>query len=192
MRGDLDKERRYLVPVSRLDRAGQPDVVVHLAVYEWLSMYQEWVTGPALCGYSAQQGPLEAGTVATCQACLEWKPRYERMLAPGYRPEDDDPEVLRRRLGEAENERDRLRAESEDQRKAKQTAAGAADRFRDALCEVLGYPDDNPGDDVLVAKLREHFGKTGPEATAWRDRMAGYEAVRDQISAAAREKGAGE
>ena len=109
MSEDLDKERRHLVPVARLDLTGQPDVV-HLAVYEWLSMFDEWATGPALCGYSTQQGPLPDGTVATCRACLEWKPRYERMLVPGYRPEDDDPEVLRRCLAEAEAAIERVRA----------------------------------------------------------------------------------
>ena len=82
---------------------------------------------------------------------------------------------------------DALIAELEDQRAAKQTAAGAADRFRDVLCEALGYPDDNPGDDVLVAELRARFGKSGPEPTAWRNRLAGYEAIRDQINAVVRE-----
>lgn len=82
---------------------------------------------------------------------------------------------------------DALFVELEDQRAAKQTAAGAADRFRDVLCEALGYSDDNPGDDVLVAELRARFDKSGPEPTAWRNRLAGYEAVRDQINAAFRE-----
>lgn len=80
-----------------------------------------------------------------------------------------------------------LHAELEDQRAARQTAAAAADRFRDVVCEALGHDDDNPGDDTLIAELRTHFGKTGPEPTAWRDRLAGYEAIRDQINAAARE-----
>jgi hypothetical protein len=73
----------------------------------------------------------------------------------------------------------------EDQRKAHRTAAEAADRFRDILCEALGHPDENPGDDTLVNQIRAHFGKTGPEPTTWRDRLTGYEATRDQINAAA-------
>lgn len=80
---------------------------------------------------------------------------------------------------------DHLYADLEDQRAARQTAAGAADRFRDVLCEALGHPDDNPGDDILIAQLRAHFGKTGPEPTNWRDRLVGYEAARDQINTAA-------
>ena len=82
---------------------------------------------------------------------------------------------------------DALYAEVDDERAAKQTAAGAADRFRDVVCEAFGFDDDNPGDDILVAKLRAHFGKTGPEPTNWRNRLAGYEAIRDQINAVARE-----
>jgi hypothetical protein len=84
-------------------------------------------------------------------------------------------------------ELDALYVELEDQHAARQTAAGAADRFRDVLCEALGHDDDNPGDDILVAELRAHFGKTGPEPTNWRDRLAGYEAIRDQINAATRD-----
>lgn len=79
---------------------------------------------------------------------------------------------------------DELYRDREDQRAAKQTAAGAADRFRDVLCEALDL-DENPGDDVLVAGVRAHFGKTGPEPTAWRERLVGYEAIRDQINAEA-------
>lgn len=84
---------------------------------------------------------------------------------------------------------DWLGAEVEDQRAAKRIAAEAADRFRDVVCEALGYPKENPGDDVLVAELRASFGKTGPEPTAWRNRLAGYEAIRDQINAAAHNAG---
>jgi hypothetical protein len=101
---ELDKARRYLRPV----RSYQPGEV-HLAKYEWLPMFDEWATGPGLCGESMRQGPLPEGTEVTCAACLEWKPKYERMLAPGYRPEDDDPEVLRRRLEEAREEARKLR-----------------------------------------------------------------------------------
>lgn len=81
-----------------------------------------------------------------------------------------------------------LRLELDDQRKAYRTASDAADRFRDVVCEVLGHDEENPGDDALVTQLRQHFGKTGPEPTNWRNRLAGYEAVRDQINAAARDQ----
>jgi hypothetical protein len=75
------------------------------------------------------------------------------------------------------------RAEAADERVAKQIASEAADRFRDVLSEALGYPDENPGDDALVAALREHFGKTGPEPRRWRDFVTGARAVVDQINA---------
>lgn len=98
---ELDKSRRYLRPVRATIISDDPDGV-HLAVYSWLPMFEAWATGPGLCGESMQQGPLPDGTKVTCSRCLEWRPKYERMLAPGYRPEDDDPEVLRRRAETAE------------------------------------------------------------------------------------------
>ncbi|MEV5915818.1 hypothetical protein AB0M00_43915 [Streptomyces chartreusis] len=81
-----------------------------------------------------------------------------------------------------------LRRELDDQRKAYRVAADAVDRFRDVVCEVLGHDEENPGDDVLVAQLRQHFGKTGPEPMGWRNRLVGYEAIRDQINAEARDR----
>lgn len=100
---ELDKTRRYLRPVRATTISGDPDGV-HLALYEWLPMFEEWATGPGICGESLMQGPLPEGTAVTCAACLEWRPKYERMLAPGYRPEDDDPDVLRRRAEAAERQ----------------------------------------------------------------------------------------
>ena len=100
---ELDKMRRYLRPVRATVISDNPDGV-HLAKYEWLPMFQEWATGPGICGESMMQGPLPEGTEVTCSNCLAYQPKYERMLAPGYDPADDDPEVLRARL-------DRIRAE---------------------------------------------------------------------------------
>lgn len=97
---ELDQSRRYLRPVQATIVSDDPEGV-HLAVYEWLPMFEAWATGPALCGESMKQGPLPVGTAVTCSRCEGWRPRYERMLAPGYRPEDDDPQVLRSRIGEA-------------------------------------------------------------------------------------------
>lgn len=98
--------------------------------------------------------------------------------------------ALGARLKAAEQQRDEalariaaVEARAADEHAAKKVAAGAADRFRDVLSEALGYEDENPGDDVLVATLREHFGKTGPEPTRWRDFCAGALAVVDQIAA---------
>lgn len=97
-----DRERRHLVPVARLNLDGQPDLI-HLSVYQWMPAFQVWATGMAICGYSTQQGPLPNATV-TCPECLKYRPRYERMLTPGYRPEDDDPDVLRARAEKAERQ----------------------------------------------------------------------------------------
>ena len=76
-----------------------------------------------------------------------------------------------------------LRERLDDERAARKIAGEAADRFRDVLSECLGHEDENPGDDVLVAELREHFGRTGPEPTRWRDFCSGALATIDQINA---------
>jgi hypothetical protein len=102
---ELDKSRRYLRPVAAMPISDDLNGV-HLAVYEWMPRVEAWVTGPGLCGESMRQGPLPEGTTVTCPRCLEWRPQYERMLAPGYNPEDDDPEALRRRAETAEQQRD--------------------------------------------------------------------------------------
>lgn len=86
---DLDKERRYLVPVARLALPDEPDVV-HLSLYEWLPQLEDWVTGLALCGRSTE-GQLPAGTEVTCPGCEHYRPTYEtaldaqRMAAEGSR-----------------------------------------------------------------------------------------------------------
>jgi hypothetical protein len=89
----LDRSRRYLRPVAEYDTDE-----VHLALYSWLPAFEAWATGMSLCGGSMRQGPLPEGTKVTCQGCLDYQPKYERYLAPGYDPADDDPEVLRARL----------------------------------------------------------------------------------------------
>jgi hypothetical protein len=131
---DLDKTRRYLRPVAATIISDDPDGV-HLAVYSWLPMFDEWATGPGLCGESMRQGALPEGTQATCPRCLEWQPKYERMLAPGYRPEDDDPEILRQRLAEAREEtrkvRERLRLTTDEK------VADLAGPTNDLLCAEI-------------------------------------------------------
>lgn len=94
---ELDKTRRYLRPVRATVLSPNPDGV-HLAVYQWLPRFDAWATGPGLCGESMRQGALPEGTAVTCTSCEAYRPKYERMLTPGYRPEDDDPEALRSRL----------------------------------------------------------------------------------------------
>ncbi|MEW2266932.1 hypothetical protein [Streptomyces sp. NPDC047868] len=94
---ELDKTRRYLRPVAATMISDDPDGV-HLAVSSWLPMFDAWATGPGLCGQSMQQGALPEGTAVTCAECQAWRPKYERMLAPGYNKDDDDPEALRATL----------------------------------------------------------------------------------------------
>jgi len=122
-----DRERRYLVPVARLNLAGQPDLI-HLSVYQWLPEFQGWGTRTAICGAPTQPGPLMKATV-TCPGCEQYRPRYERMLAPGYRPEDDDPDVLRAQLAAARAEIAELRRERDVLRRAR--ARQAATSFPD-------------------------------------------------------------
>lgn len=95
----LDRSRRYLRPVAEYDTDD-----VHLSVYAWLPMFEAWATGMSLCGRSMRQGPLPDGTTVTCQPCEGYRPNYERILAPGYDPAEDDPEALRDKL-------ERIRAE---------------------------------------------------------------------------------
>lgn len=76
---ELDKTRRYLVPVGRLELPGQPDVV-HLTVYRWIPRVQEWFAGQALCGYSTEGDPLPAGTEVTCQSCEAYRAKYQTVL----------------------------------------------------------------------------------------------------------------
>lgn len=130
-REGLDRERRYLRPVAAYDSD-----TVHLSLYQWLPMFEAWATGPGLCGESMRQGPLPEGTAVTCPRCLEWRPKYERMLAPGYRPEDDDPEALRRRAEAAEREVAAARkfaAEMRDFCSPHGVAADYADRLVEAM-----------------------------------------------------------
>lgn len=75
----LDRTRRYLRPVSRIPLPDEPDLV-HLALYEWLPMFEAWATGLAICGRSTAQGPLPEGTETTCPDCLAYQPRYEVVL----------------------------------------------------------------------------------------------------------------
>ena len=100
---ELDKSRRYLRPVRATIISDDPDGV-HLSVYSWLPSFDAWATGPGLCGESMRQGPLPEDSRVTCPRCEAWRPRYERMLAPGYRPKDDDPDALRRRAEAAERQ----------------------------------------------------------------------------------------
>ncbi|MFF8412863.1 hypothetical protein [Streptomyces omiyaensis] len=97
----LDPERRYLVPVGRLALPGEPDDV-HLSLYRWMPAYETWATGMALCGRSAAQGPLPGPPEVTCAQCADLQPDYERYIAPGYDPAEDDPRALRTRIVAAE------------------------------------------------------------------------------------------
>ncbi|WP_030188299.1 hypothetical protein [Streptomyces violaceorubidus] len=98
---ELDPSRRYLRPVAPLLLPGVEDVT-HWSVYQWMPMFEAWATGMSLCGASMRQSPLPEGTAVTCEGCEAYRPKYERMLVPGYQPEDDDPEVLRKRVQAAE------------------------------------------------------------------------------------------
>jgi hypothetical protein len=75
---ELDKTRRYLVPVARVDLPDEPSIV-HLALYEWVPRLEDWANGPALCSRSTQ-GVLPEGTEVTCPDCQHYQPTYEAVL----------------------------------------------------------------------------------------------------------------
>ncbi|MFI9194204.1 hypothetical protein ACIG0A_33500 [Streptomyces californicus] len=153
-----DLTRRYLVPVARLNLPSEPDVI-HLSVYQWMPAFQAWATGMGICGASTQQGALPKATV-TCEGCLAYRARYERMLAPGYRPEDDDPDVLRERLAAAVDERDRARRwavslENENRRLADQVRE-AKEQARVATVAALNLQRQTPdAAQRTLARIRE-------------------------------------
>ncbi|MGW0948493.1 helix-turn-helix transcriptional regulator [Streptomyces sp. NPDC002623] len=76
---ELDKARRYLRPVARIQLPNEPDLV-HLSIYQWLAKWEEWATTFALCGASAEQGALPEDTEVTCPSCLAYRPTYEAAL----------------------------------------------------------------------------------------------------------------
>ncbi|MER6092522.1 hypothetical protein [Streptomyces bluensis] len=155
---ELDKTRRYLRPVAATPISDDPDGV-HLAVYQWIPQAEAWASGPGLCGESMRQGPLPEGTEVTCVKCLEWRPKYERMLAPGYRPEDDDPEVLRQRLAGAEAEVAAARRFAEEMKDFRSPHGGAldyAERLLEAMDRAKGERFDTAAD-TLAAEWHRRY-----------------------------------
>jgi len=135
---ELDKSRRYLRPV-----VGYGSDVVHLSVYRWLPMSEAWATGMSLCGRSMRQGPLPESADVSCAQCEAYRPTYERMLAPGYRPEDDDPEALRERAERAEREVAAARQFAAEMRDFC-SPHGVATDYADRLVEVMDRAKEGP------------------------------------------------
>lgn len=50
-------------------------------------------------------------------------------------------------------------------------ASDAANRFRENIMDCLGFAR-NPGNDRLIAALRDHFIRDDPEPTTWRDNLS--------------------
>ena len=76
----LDRSRRYLKPVPRLQLPDEPDVV-HLALYGWQERLGEWIAfSPALCGHSTEQGDLPMDAAVTCPGCLDYRAHYQTIL----------------------------------------------------------------------------------------------------------------
>lgn len=92
MNDALDRSRRYLKPVPRLQLPDQPEDV-HLALYGWEPRFEEWTAyGTAICGRSTEQGDLPMDAEVTCLSCLRRRPQYESVLAR----ENDVPPVADR------------------------------------------------------------------------------------------------
>jgi hypothetical protein len=150
---------------------------------------------------AATEGPWVYESAADIHGVEDGRIHY---VTPQFAARDDDPPMtsfydradaelvanaptdlayLLARVEELEGQLAKAQAELDDQRGATRVAAGAADRFRDVLSEFLGHGEENPGDDVLVAELREKGGFSGPEPTRWRDFLAGARAQIDRIEA---------
>lgn len=75
--------RSRLVPVACRTVKGAPDGI-HLAAMTWLDKADVWVTGPALCGQSAEQGALPDDTPITCTegdgSCESYRDTYQRVF----------------------------------------------------------------------------------------------------------------
>jgi hypothetical protein len=97
---ELDKTRRYLRPVARIQLPDEPDVV-HLSLYEWVDRIGMWLTGMALCGRSTAQGALPEGTEATCPDCAMHQPTYEAALAREASSCGPAPALLHEQVREA-------------------------------------------------------------------------------------------
>ncbi|MFF8610859.1 hypothetical protein ACF06X_33675 [Streptomyces sp. NPDC015346] len=76
---ELDRARRYLVPVGRLLLPDEPDLV-HLSLYAWNDRWDGWMTGLALCGSSVEGDALPNETVVTCSGCEAYRPTYVTVL----------------------------------------------------------------------------------------------------------------
>jgi hypothetical protein len=77
------EHRRRIVPVACRTISGEPDGI-HLSLEQWLPQWEEWATGAALCGQSAEQGALPADTPITCTgydgSCESYRDSYQRAI----------------------------------------------------------------------------------------------------------------
>lgn len=96
------ERRRRIVRVACRTMEGKPDGV-HLAVEEWIPRVEAWVTGPALCGQSAEQGALLGAPAVTCTgadgSCESYRDSYERALAGRPTAEQELIASLRAEVG---------------------------------------------------------------------------------------------
>lgn len=77
----LDRSRRYLVPVARLDLPDEPDHT-HLAVLAWEPRVAAWVHGQAICGRTVAQGEVEPAGVC-CPGCRTRAAEYTLIVEHG-------------------------------------------------------------------------------------------------------------
>lgn len=105
----MTEHPRRLVPVTCSTVTGAPDGI-HLSVAEWNDLWQEYLTGFALCGQSANQGELPVDTAITCPACEALRDTYERALARRPTAAEEQLAALQARVADLEAELHRLQS----------------------------------------------------------------------------------
>lgn len=139
--------RRHLVPVAVFTVEGVPDGI-HLSVNEWVPRFEEWATGLALCGESAEQGALPVGTPATCQGCEGYRDSYERALSgrPAAEQEESAPDLTREELQGLVDDLGQQAYRAED-----------VLAFVREMCDAA----DADGSPMTTARVRSWLGYTG-------------------------------
>ncbi|MFJ1992990.1 hypothetical protein [Streptomyces asiaticus] len=163
MTAELNRSRRYLKPVPRLQLPDEPDVI-HLAVYAWEPKFSEWVAyGTALCGRSTEQGDLPMDAEVTCPGCIDYRPSYQAALDRQAAAKTDPSDLGEQPEGDDTTEADRV-SKLADQlagiydytrlTELEKDDPQRAQEHRDAAHELLGWMDGAPREERRAAFSR--------------------------------------